>query len=273
MTQISFEFFSPKTVTAAFSLSRAAETLAGFAPQFSSVTCSKDPAQTLDTLRALRRSGLGRLQAHVTCSTQQPADLPTYLKEAQEADAKGLIALRGDTAPKGLDVMDLIACAKQNAMQEIFVAAYPQVHPLAQSSQSDLDWLKRKQDAGATAAITQFFFHAEFFLRFRDRAAAQGITLPIIPGILPVQNWTATQVIAGSCGTSIAPDLAEGFARAEREGRAEMMAIAQASELCDSLIQNGVEHLHFYTMNKAEVVSAICTALGKAPQQSLRRVA
>jgi methylenetetrahydrofolate reductase (NADPH) len=144
---------------------------------------------------------------------------------------------------------------------------------LAQSSQSDLDWLKRKQDAGATAAITQFFFHAEFFLRFRDRAAAQGITLAIIPGILPVQNWAATQAIASRCGTSIAPDLAEGFARAEREGRAEMMAIAQASELCDSLIQNGVEHLHFYTMNKAEVVSAICTALGKAPQQSLRRVA
>ncbi|MDC0959280.1 methylenetetrahydrofolate reductase [Planktomarina temperata] len=273
MTQISFEFFSPKTVTAAFSLSRAAETLAGFAPQFSSVTCSKDPAQTLDTLRALRRSGLGRLQAHVTCSTQQPADLPAYLKAAQEAGAEGLIALRGDTAPKGLDVMDLIACAKRNEMQDVFVAAYPEVHPLAQSSQSDLDWLKRKQDAGATAAITQFFFHVEFFLRFRDRAAAQGITLPIIPGILPVQNWTATQAIASRCGTSIAPDLAEGFARAEREGRAEMMAIAQASELCDSLIQNGVEHLHFYTMNKAEVVSAICTAMGKAPQQRLRRVA
>ncbi|MDB4020444.1 methylenetetrahydrofolate reductase, partial [Planktomarina temperata] len=160
MTQISFEFFSPKTVTAAFSLSRAAETLAGFAPQFSSVTCSKDPAQTLDTLRALRRSGLGRLQAHVTCSTQQPADLPAYLKAAQEAGAEGLIALRGDTAPKGLDVMDLIGCAKRNAMQDVFVAAYPEVHPLAQSSQSDLDWLKRKQDAGATAAITQFFFHA-----------------------------------------------------------------------------------------------------------------
>ena len=96
-----------------------------------------------------------------------------YLKAAQEAGTEGLIALRGDTAPKSLDVMDLIACAKQNAIQDIFVAAYPEVHPSAQSSQSDLDWLKRKQDAGATAAITQFFFHAEFFLRFRDRAAAR----------------------------------------------------------------------------------------------------
>ena len=273
MPQISFEFFSPKTVTAAFSLSRTAETLAEFAPEFSSVTCAKDPAQTLDTLRALRRSALGRLQAHITCATQKPSDLPTYLKAVQEAGAEGIVALRGDTAPKGLEVMDLIGCAKKNAMRDIFVAAYPELHPLAQSSQSDLDWLKRKQDAGATAAITQFFFHAEFFLRFRDRAAARGITLHIIPGILPVQNWAATQAIVSTCGTSIAPDLAEGFARAEREGRAEMMAIAQASELCDSLIQNGVEHLHFYTMNKAEVVSAICTALGKAPQQSLRRVA
>ena len=125
-------------------------------------------------------------------------------------------------------------------MRDIFVAAYPEVHPLAQSAQSDLDWLKRKQDAGATAAITQFFFHADFFLRFRDKAAAQGITLPIIPGILPVQNWTSVQAIARSCGTAIAPDLAEGFARAAREGRAKMMAIAQATELCDSLIQNGV---------------------------------
>ena len=273
MTHISFEFFSPKTVTAAFSLSRTAETLAEFAPEFSSVTCAKDPAQTLDTLRALRRSELGRLQAHITCATQHPADLRAYLTAAQEAGAEGLIALRGDSAPKGLDVVELIACAKQYGLQDIFVAAYPEVHPLAQSAQSDLDWLKRKQDAGATAAITQFFFHADFFLRFRDRAAAQGITLPIIPGILPVQNWTATQAIARSCGTSIAPDLAEGFARAEREGRAGMMAIAQASELCDRLIQNGVEHLHFYTMNRAEVVSAVCTALGKAPKQSLRRVA
>lgn len=273
MTQISFEFFSPKTITAAFSLSRTAKTLAGFAPQFSSVTCSKDPAKTLDTLQALRQTGLGRLHAHVTCATQKPAELTAYLKAAQSAGAKGLIALRGDDEPEGLDVLDLITCAKHNPMQEIFVAAYPEVHPLAQNAQNDLDWLKRKQDAGATAAITQFFFHADFFLRFRDKAADQGITLPIIPGILPVQNWTATQAMAHSCGTSIAPDLAEGFARAKREGRAEMMAIAQASELCDSLIQNGVEHLHFYTMNRAKVVSAICSALGKVPEQSLHRVA
>jgi methylenetetrahydrofolate reductase (NADPH) len=273
MPQISFEFFSPKTITAAFSLNLTAEKLAEFAPQFSSVTCSKDPAKTLDTLRALQRTRLGRVHAHVTCATQKPADLPAYIKAAQAAGADGLIALRGDAAPEGLDVLDLIACAKQNTMQKIFVAAYPEVHPLAQSTKSDLDWLKRKQDAGATAAITQFFFHTDFFLRFRDNAADQGINLPIIPGILPVQNWTATQAMARSCGTSIAPDLAEGFARAEREGRAEMMAIAQATELCDSLIQYGAEHLHFYTMNRAEVVSAICTALGKAPKQSLHRVA
>ena len=97
--------------------------------------------------------------------------------------------------------------------------------------------------------------------------------MPIIPGILHVQNWTSTQTIARSCATAIAPDLAEGFARSEREGRTKMMAIAQATELCDNLIQNGVEHLHFYTMNKAEVVCAICTAFGKAPQQSLHSVA
>ena len=144
MPQISFEFFSPKTISAAFSLSRAVESLAGFAPRFSSVTCSNDPAQTLETLRALRQSRLGRLQAHITCATQTPAGLPAYLKAVQEAGAEGIVALRGDTAPKALEVTDLIGSAKKNAMRDIFVAAYPEVHPLAQSAQSDLDWLKRK---------------------------------------------------------------------------------------------------------------------------------
>ena len=142
MPQISFEFFSPKTISAAFSLSRAVENLAGFAPRFSSVTCSNDPAQTLETLRALRQSGLGRLQAHITCATQTPAALPAYLKAVRETGAEGIVALRGDTAPKALEVMDLIGCAKKNAMRDIFVAAYPEVHPLAQSAHWNIEsWL------------------------------------------------------------------------------------------------------------------------------------
>lgn len=272
-TNISFEFFPPKTVTAAFALQRTAETLAGFAPQFSSVTCSRDPIKTLDTIAAVKKSGLGPLQAHITCAAQTRDDLAAYLDAAKQAGAKGIVALRGDATPQRLDVCDLIQTARLQSCENIFVAAYPEVHPMAQTAQSDIDILKRKQDAGATAAITQFFFHPGNFLRFRDQAVAHGITIPLIPGILPVQNWKATESMALACGTTIEPDLAEGFARAAREGRAELMAIAQASELCDKLVRAGVDQLHFYTMNRATVVAAICTAIGKSPTQTLRQVA
>ena len=142
---------------------------------------------------------------------------------------------------------------------------------MVQTAQNDLDILKRKQDAGATAAITQFFFHPDHFLRFRDQAVAHGITTPLIPGILPVHNWKATRSMALAFGTTIEPDLAEGFARAAREGRAELMAIAQATELCKKLVRAGIDRLHFYTMNRATIVAAICTAIGKAPTQTLRQ--
>ena len=144
---------------------------------------------------------------------------------------------------------------------------------MAQNAQTDLDMLLRKQDAGASAAITQFFFDADHFLKFRDQAAAHSITMAIIPGILPVQNWSTTQSMAQACGTSVSPYLAEGFERAARDGRSELMAIAHATELCDKLIRNGVDQLHFYTMNHAKVVASICTAIGKAPQKFLHQVA
>ena len=156
-TNISFKFFPPKTVTAAFALQRAAETLAGFAPQFSSVTCSRDPIKTLDTIAAMNKSGLGPLQAHITCAAQTRDDLAAYLDAAKQAGAKGIVALRGDATPQRLDVCDLIQTARLQSYENIFVAAYPEMHPMAQTAQSDIDILKRKQDAGATAAITQFF--------------------------------------------------------------------------------------------------------------------
>ena len=273
MTDISFEFFPPKTITAAFSLQRAAQTLSMLAPHFGSVTCSHNPTQTLDTLAALDQLALGPFQAHITCASQDNNQLPQYLRAAKRAGAKGIVALRGDGKSQGLTVCQLIQAAQKQEYNQVFVAAYPEVHPMAQNAQSDLDMLLRKQDAGASAAITQFFFDADHFLKFRDQAAAHGITMPLIPGILPVQNWPKTQSMAQTCGTSVAPDLAEGFERAAREGRSELMAIAHATELCDKLIQNDVGQLHFYTMNHAEVVAAICIAIGKAPQQSLRQVA
>ena len=244
-----------------------------FAKHFGSVTCSKNPTQTLDTLAALDKLALGPLQAHITCSTQDNNQLPQYLRAVKRAGAKGIIALRGDGKPQRLNVCELIQAAQKQEYNQVFVAAYPEVHPMAQNAKTDLDILLRKQDAGVSAAITQFFFGVDHFLKFREQAAAHGITMPLIPGILPLQNWSKTQSMAQACGTSVAPYLAEGFERAARERRSGLMAIAHATELCDKLIQNGVGQLHFYTINHAEVVAEICTAIGKAPQKSLHQVA
>tara|TARA_B110000114_G_scaffold178541_1_gene211706 strand:- start:247 stop:912 length:666 start_codon:yes stop_codon:yes gene_type:complete len=221
----------------------------------------------------MNKLGLGPLQAHITCATQTHEDLPAYLDAAKQEGAKGIVALRGDATSQGLDVPNLIQAARLQGCEKIFVTAYPEVHPMAQTAQNDLNILKRKQDAGATAAFTPFFFYPDHFLRFRDQAVAHSITIPIIPGIFPVHNWKATRSMALACGTTIEPDLAEGFARAAREGRAELMAIAQATELCEKLVRAGVDRLHFYQMNRATIVAAICTAIGKAPTQTLRHVA
>lgn len=279
---VSFEVFAPKSIPASFQLARAVDELALYNPNFISVTCGTGGgANTLteDTIRALHRQIETPVVAHMTCGAQSKSDLKKQLRDYASQGIAGIVALRGDADPDGAQadyfetVPDFIQAAQTTNDLPCYVAAYPETHPLAPSAQTCLDALKAKQDAGATAAITQFFFEADTFLRFRDRCVAAGITLPLIPGILPVTNWAAAQRMAQQCGTAISADLAEGFARAAREDRAALMATAHSVELCDHLQRHGVDHLHFYTMNRAQPSAQICTALGLSTKPALRQVA
>lgn len=155
----------------------------------------------------------------------------------------------------------------------IRVGAYPDIHPEARDAQADVDWLKRKIDAGADEALTQFFFEAETFFRFRDACDKAGITAPITPGILPIENWKGARAFAKRCGTQIPAWVEDAFDKAMRDGREDLLATALCTELCSELIEGGVDKLHFYTLNRPELTRDVCHALGVVPKLALRDVA
>jgi len=283
---VSFEFFPPKSLEASFRLWDTVQTLAPLAPRFVSVTYGAG-----GTTRALTRDAVGTLHqssglnvaAHLTCVDATKAETMSIADEFAAAGVREIVALRGDP-PKGAanfephpegfaDSCALIEALASRGDFKIRVGAYPEPHPEATSDQADVDWLKRKFDAGADEAITQFFFEADTFLRFRDRCAKAGITKPILPGILPIENWQSTRRFATACGASIPGWLDSAFSTAERDDRCELLATAVATELCSKLIDEGVEHLHFYTLNRPELTRDICHALGVTPRVDLRHVA
>ncbi|MCW8844126.1 MAG: methylenetetrahydrofolate reductase, partial [Rhodobacteraceae bacterium] len=169
--------------------------------------------------------------------------------------------------------VELIEALSQTGDFTIRVGAYPDKHPEAADSQADIDWLKRKIDAGASEALTQFFFEPETFLRFRDNCVKAGIDAPIIPGILPIENWKGARNFARRCGTEIPAWVDEAFAKAERDGRTDLLATAICTELCSDLIDEGVDSLHFYTLNRPELTRDVCHALGVTPRVALENVA
>jgi methylenetetrahydrofolate reductase (NADPH) len=200
-----------------------------------------------------------------------------------DAGVREIVALRGD-APKGAtrftphpegfaNTVELIAALADTGMFKLRVGAYPERHPDAADDTNDIRWLKAKLDAGATSAITQFFFEADTFLRFRDKCQAAGITAPIIPGILPIQSWEGTKRFAARCGTKVPQRLDEAFAFAARDDREELLALTQCTTLCDRLIGEGVEDLHFYTLNRPHLTREVVRALGLAPDVALEKVA
>jgi len=212
--------------------------------------------------------------AHLTCVGASRDEIDAVARDYWDAGIRHIVALRGDPPAGGGYVphpdgyaraIDLVAGLKRVADFEISVAAYPETHPEAASAAADLDNLKRKLDAGATRAITQFFFDIDCYLRFRDRAAAAGIAAPIVPGILPIVDFAHAKKFAALCGASVPRWLEAEFAEAGDDPRAraavsKRVAVAQ----CRRLIDAGVEALHFYTLNRAELVGAICAALGIA---------
>ncbi len=283
---VSFEFFPPPSLEASFRLWDTVQTLAPLDPAFVSVTYGAGGTTrelTHDAVAALgAHMGLD-VAAHLTCVDATREETLNIADQYFDAGVRRIVALRGDP-PKGqgqfqphpdgfADSAELVAALAETEKFEISVGAYPDAHPDAAYDGADIDWLKRKIDAGASSAITQFFFEAETFLRFRDRCAAAGIDAAIIPGILPIESWRGVKRFAARCGAAIPRRLVQIFETAERDDRTELLATAVCTELCSELLDERVEHLHFYTLNKPGLTRDVVHALGLAPELALQDVA
>ncbi len=281
---VSFEFFPPKTEKSEQQLWETVLALAPLAPQFVSVTSGAGGStrdRTHDMVaRIIRETGLPTA-AHLTCVEASKAEIREVAEAYWEAGVRHIVALRGDPPTMGdtfvphpdgyASAADLVAGLKEIAPFDISVAAYPETHPEALSADADLDNLKRKLDAGASRAITQFFFAPEKYLAFRDRAAAAGITAPILPGILPVSNVAQTRKFAQACGAVIPDWMEELFEGLDnRPESRKLVAATIAAEMCRSLYAEGVRDFHFYTLNRAELSYAVCHLLGMRPREAAK---
>ena len=286
MTRLSFEFFPPQSLEASFRLWETAQALAPLGPDFVSVTYGAGGTTrdlTHEAVTTIGRNYGLNVAAHLTCVDASRAETLAIAERYTEAGVREIVALRGDP-PKGAgrfvphpegfaNSAELIAALAKTGRFTIRAGAYPDPHPEAADERADVRWLKRKVEAGASSAITQFFFEAETFFRFRDACIAEGVDVPILPGILPIGSWSGVKRFAARCGARVPAWLDEAFAAAERDGRAEILATALATELCAELIEGGVDHLHFYTLNRPHLVRDVVRALGLAAEPALERVA
>jgi methylenetetrahydrofolate reductase (NADPH) len=274
--QVSFEFFPPHTRQMEATLWNSVQELKALRPRFVSVTYGADGSTRERTHAAVERIvNETHLTAapHLTCVGASRGEIDEIARDYWDMGVRHLVALRGDP-PEGSHgyaphpdgyayAADLVAGLKKVADFDISVAAYPEVHPEAASPLADLENLKRKLDAGATRAITQFFFDTKLFLRFRDLAAAAGIESHIVPGILPITRFPQLQRFAERCGASVPDWLAERFAGLEDDARTrQLIAASVAIEQVRKLQAEGVDEFHFYTLNRSELTMAICHALG-----------
>ena len=284
--RISFEFFPPQTLDASFKLWETVQMLAPLKPEFVSVTYGAGGTTrklTHDAVTTIGRNTGLNVAAHLTCVDATKTETLEIAAAYAAAGVTDIVALRGD-APKGADRFtphpegfahsaELIEALAATGQFNLRVGAYPEPHPDAADTLQDVRWLKRKIEAGASSALTQFFFEAETFLRFRDLCAKEGITAPIIPGILPIENFAGVKKFAARCGAKVPQWLDDAFATAKRDGREELLAVALATELCDTLLSEGVEDLHFYTLNRPHLTRDVCHALGLSPEVALEKVA
>ena len=282
---VSFEFFPPKTEKMEQSLWQAIQRLAPLGPSFVSVTYGAGGStreRTHNTVTRIQKETGIPAAAHFTCVGATREEIDAIARTYWDAGIRHLVALRGDPPeteggvggryvphPGGYAyAADLVAGMRKVADFEISVAAYPESHPEAPSAQFDLDNLKRKVDAGATRAITQFFFDNDAYFRFLDRCAAAGITVPIVPGILPITNFARAVEFAGKCGAAMPKRFAETFEGldADPETR-QLVAATMAAEQCKALQAQGIRDFHFYTLNRSELTLAICRMLGVKAKQ------
>lgn len=283
--RISFEFFPPKSLQASFRLWDTINTLRPLDPEFVSVTYGAGGttrALTHEAVEALHKTTSLRVAAHLTCVDASKDETLAIADGYRKIGISDIVALRGD-APGGGEFrpaengfsssIELISGLRDTGDFTIRVGAYPEKHPDAADQKADIEFLKRKFDAGADEAITQFFFEADTFLRFRDACAAVGIDKAIRPGILPIENWQNARNFSKRCGALVPDWLSDAFETAERDNRTELLAIAVATELCSDLMDEGVDALHFYTLNRPTLTRDICAALGVLPQVDLAEVA
>ena len=280
---VSFEFFPPKGPKGAEALRQVVDQLEGYAPDFVSVTYGAGGSTqdtTLATVAELNARPALNVASHLTCVGASKDTVHKVAEQFLERGITRIVALRGDGGPPGTrfephpegyrNAAELVAGLQSVADFDISVAAYPEVHPDAASADGDIDNLKRKLDAGAKRAITQFFFRPEAFFRFRDKAVAAGITAPIIPGILPVSNFASAKKFAEACGAQVPEGMEKLFTGLEEDTPLRtMVATTLAAEFCGQLYAGGVRDFHFYTLNKAEITAAVCHFLGRrvtAPQ-------
>lgn len=276
---VSFEFFPPQTEQMEATLWTSIERLAVLQPSFVSVTYGADGStreRTHNAVARIMRETPLTAAPHLTCIGASRGEIDDIARAYWDMGVRHLVALRGDP-PKGVThyephpdgyayAADLVAGLKKVADFEISVAAYPEVHPEAPDAAFDLDNLKRKLDAGATRAITQFFFETDTFLRFRDRCAAIGLDAPIVPGILPITRFPQLEKFATACGATVPDWLRQWFDGLEDDAQTrQMIAASIAINQAHKLQAEGINDFHFYTLNRSELAFAICHALGVRP--------
>ena len=274
MTSISFEFFPPKSEAAGEKLWQAIGRLAPLRPDFVSVTYGAGGSTRDRTHQCVKRiideTDL-KPAAHLTCVAASKTDVDSVVDDYAAAGVQHIVALRGDMPDMGAfqahaegydGSVALVAALAKRGGFDITVSAYPEKHPESASLDADIDLLKAKVDAGATRAITQFVFDTEAHLRFRDRLAAAGITIPVIAGIMPTTNFAGAKRMAEACGAHVPQWLADAYDGLEEDADTRKhIAASVAIDQCRKLIDEGFENLHFYTLNQADLTFAVCRIL------------
>ncbi len=273
---VSFEFFPPKTERMASTLWQSVQRLTPFKPSFVSVTYGAGGTtreRTHETVRKITQEMSLTAAAHLTCVSATSLEVDEIANDYWAMGVRHIVALRGDMPEPGQAYQptangyayasDLVTGLKKLHDFEISVAAYPETHPEARDLATEIDNLKRKFDAGATRAITQFFFETKDFLHYRDKMAAAKLEMPIIPGILPVTNFKSMVAFAGRCGATVPKWVSQRFEGLDEDLETRSgIAAAMAVEQCKELEREGVHAFHFYTLNRAELTTAICRMLG-----------
>src|SRR6478736_525640 len=280
---VSFEFFPPKDEAMEKVLWESVERLAPLSPSFVSVTYGAGGStreRTHATVKRILAETALTPAAHLTCVAATCDEIDAVIRSYCTAGVRHIVALRGDPIsglgeryaphPGGyLNAADLVAGIKRQSDVEVSVSAYPEKHPDSPTVEADLDMLAAKVDAGAARAITQFFFENDLYFRYLERVRARGIDVPVVPGILPVQNFKQTKAFAARCGASVPDWLAERFEGLEEDAATrKLIAAAVAAEQVLDLVDRGVTDFHFYTMNRADLVYAVCHLLGLRPSHA-----